>query len=49
VDVEPDGRALILYEGIVRARYRKGLDAPTQKIFHTPDLPGQLVLPLVGQ
>jgi putative CocE/NonD family hydrolase len=28
VDVQPDGRALILCEGVVRARYRDGLDAP---------------------
>ena len=28
VDVFPDGRALILCEGIVRARYRNGLDRP---------------------
>jgi len=29
VDVFPDGRALILCEGIARARYRTGLDQPT--------------------
>jgi uncharacterized protein len=28
VDVHPDGRAEILTEGILRARYREGLDAP---------------------
>jgi putative CocE/NonD family hydrolase len=33
VDVQPDGRALILCEGVVRARYRDGLD---QARFLTP-------------
>jgi hypothetical protein len=28
VDVSPDGRALIVCEGIVRARYREGFDRP---------------------
>ena len=28
VDVEPDGRAIILCEGICRARFRNGIDVP---------------------
>lgn len=28
VDVHPDGRAIVLCDGILRTRYREGLDAP---------------------
>jgi len=45
VDVHPDGRAVILTEGILRARYRESYEAPTPL---RPDETYQLTIDLVA-